>query len=181
MLPKLQDRKDLIQLFSGVGVELGVYAGSFSAQILAGQSRVRCLYSIDPWAPTTECGFSSPEEADYHRHLAVDVLKKFGHRSSIVHAYSFQVVDTFSDNSLDFVYIDSSHLYEQTKQELKDWWPKLRSGAIMSGHDYANCEAVRKAVDEFVARHGLELFITEQDSELAHFGYQINSWYFQKP
>ena len=61
----------------------------------------------------------------------------------------------FADGSLDFVFIDGNHLYEAVCSDIAAWWPKLRSGGLLTGHDYAiNRDAsgewgVRKAVDEF--------------------------------
>jgi hypothetical protein len=46
------------------------------------------------------------------------------------------LVHLFKDNSLDYIYIDGNHDYDHAKQDLKLWWPKLRPGGLMAGHDY---------------------------------------------
>jgi predicted O-methyltransferase YrrM len=53
----------------------------------------------------------------------------------------------FDDESFDFIFIDAEHLYENVKQDLNNWYPKLKKGGIFAGHDYR--EGVQKAVDEF--------------------------------
>jgi predicted O-methyltransferase YrrM len=53
----------------------------------------------------------------------------------------------FEDESFDFIFIDAEHLYDFVKQDLKNWYPKLKKGGIFAGHDYR--EGVKKAVDEF--------------------------------
>jgi cephalosporin hydroxylase len=58
----------------------------------------------------------------------------------------------FNDGSLDFVFLDSSHKYADTKQEIRCWYPKLLDERILAGHDYFSEEnkEVRQAVDELI-------------------------------
>jgi hypothetical protein len=65
---------------------------------------------------------------------------------------------------LDFVFIDADHSYGGVKADFDAWWPKLKDGAWMSGHDYANesdpCGAeVKRAVDEAFWRVGGQLML----------------------
>ena len=56
----------------------------------------------------------------------------------------------FDDNSLDFVFIDASHEYEDVKNDIEWWLPKIKKDGIISGHDYGNPDfpGVRMAVEE---------------------------------
>lgn len=56
----------------------------------------------------------------------------------------------FNGHSLDFIFLDSSHLYNQTKAEIILWWGKLLDEGILAGHDYTGHEQVKKAVDEII-------------------------------
>ena len=51
----------------------------------------------------------------------------------------------FENETLAFIFIDGSHLYEQVLQDINLWYPKLRRGGILSGHDY---EMTKKVVNE---------------------------------
>ena len=51
------------------------------------------------------------------------------------------------DESLDFVFIDAGHEYEDVKQDIRLWYPKIRQGGYMLGHDI-NQPQVKKAVNE---------------------------------
>ena len=66
------------------------------------------------------------------------------------------------DEQFDFVFIDSSHLYEMTKAEIRLWLHKVKKGGILAGHDYCDNEEVRKAVDELIPAG--ELIICETTS-----------------
>lgn len=79
----------------------------------------------------------------------------------IIRKYSCDAARDFKDGSLDFVYIDADHTYEGVKADIESWYPKIRSGGIISGHDYENIEnqgvstGVKKAVDDFVSLNKL--------------------------
>jgi len=61
----------------------------------------------------------------------------------------------FPDGSLDFAFVDADHSYAAVRADLSAWWPKVRAGGLLCGHDYgvygdATGEwGVRRAVDEF--------------------------------
>jgi hypothetical protein len=65
------------------------------------------------------------------------------------------------DGELDFVYLDADHTYEAVKADIAAWWPKVRVGGTLGGHDYIGIErfgvtfGVIRAVDEFVASLGI--------------------------
>ena len=50
------------------------------------------------------------------------------------------------------VYIDATHTFEAVTNDLDVWYPKLKEGGFLCGHDYAikRWEGVVKAVDNFV-------------------------------
>lgn len=41
------------------------------------------------------------------------------------------VVNSFVDNSVDFIFIDTEHTYQKISSEWKTWKPKLKSGAVV--------------------------------------------------
>lgn len=153
------------------GAEIGVYKGQFSERILEG-SQVTKLYSVDAWVDVEGNPMSSVIKECENR------LKRFGDRSEMVMASSVQAASTFPDWVFDFVYIDADHRYEAVKADIAAWFPKVKPGGILAGHDYsrkgrslvpemvtaAHPQRYRKevvpAVDEFVAAHGFKLGLT---------------------
>jgi predicted O-methyltransferase YrrM len=66
-----------------------------------------------------------------------------------------EAADLFDDESLDFIFLDASHLKQDVLNDLNAWWPKLKKGGLFGGHDYyivpnTNLPTeVKQAVDEF--------------------------------
>jgi hypothetical protein len=163
----------------GMGVEIGVYKGDFS-ELLLKHSRLSVLYSIDPWWHLPDNVYQDvanvpDEEAQKEYEEVAGKLKEFGQRSKILRMLSNEAVKQFSDESLDFVYIDANHSYEACREDLALWWPKLKAGGVFAGHDYLDiCEknfGVKSAVDEFAKKYGQEVFITPGT---------YPTWYFRK-
>jgi hypothetical protein len=55
----------------------------------------------------------------------------------------------YSTESLDFVYVDALHTYDDTADILRAYLPKIRPGGVLGGHDYSdNYPDVRRAVHD---------------------------------
>jgi predicted O-methyltransferase YrrM len=48
----------------------------------------------------------------------------------------FNIISTYKDNSLDFIFLDSIHTFEATKLAIEQFKPKLKNGGVLAGHDY---------------------------------------------
>jgi hypothetical protein len=72
---------------------------------------------------------------------------------------SMDVVDSIKDFSLDFVFIDASHEYEDVKADINAWYMKVKEGGVIAGHDYPYWPGVKKAVDEYF---GKEPFVAKE-------------------
>lgn len=156
----------------GEGVELGVQLGHYSASILTTWSGMR-LYSVDPWMefPSSEYEDASNVPQETQNRIFEEAsarLEKFGNRSRVLRMTSKEAAPLFRDGQLDFVYIDAQHHYEAVKEDLQIWFPKLRKGGILAGHDYVEGKkeagdfGVKAAVDEFVAATGLRLVVSAE-------------------
>lgn len=58
---------------------------------------------------------------------------------------------------IDFIFLDSAHLQDETYMEIDAYWKVLNAGGLMAGDDYDSFPAVRHDVDRFMQASGAEL------------------------
>lgn len=68
---------------------------------------------------------------------------------------SVDAAATYADASLDFVFIDAAHEYEDVIADLQAWLPKVKSGGIFAGHDIHH-PPVQQAVSELIPNYSHE-------------------------
>jgi hypothetical protein len=146
---------------TGLGVEVGVQNGYFSQEILKSwKGELKC---VDRWI-----------EPDQYENAKLNLGE-----DRLIKGDSVASADLFEDESLDFVFIDAGHSYGEVKRDIEAWFPKVRKGGIVSGHDYVAYQdfGVIEAVDEFSAKHGYTIDLTDEDMWQ---GVNFKSWYFTK-
>ncbi len=154
------------------GVEIGVSTGGHSDAILK-QTKVETLYSIDPWQTNPSLHMPNQVMFDILHLRVVSRLKRYGHRSIVFRNYSYEIVEQFTNESLDFVFVDGDHTYAAVKKDLEDWYGKIRPGGFMAGDDYATVHpGVPQAVNEFFAKLNIQV---HQDAG------QPRIWWIRKP
>lgn len=47
-----------------------------------------------------------------------------------------------------FVFLDDDHTLDHVRREVRAWWPLIREGGVLAGHDYDRKDSVRRAVIE---------------------------------
>jgi predicted O-methyltransferase YrrM len=67
---------------------------------------------------------------------------------------SLEASKLYANKSLDFVFIDASHEYEDIKNDIIHWLPKVKIGGILAGHDIV-WPGVARAVSELIPNHYL--------------------------
>lgn len=133
-------------------VEIGTYKGSFSCNIRAIYPNSK-LYLIDPWELTedyVENGYPVTESVDDINSAYDRVVEMFkdDKNTTIMRTTSDEALREFEYETLDVVFIDGDHSYEQCKKDICNWKDKVVSGGILCGHDYKTIKNVRKAVSE---------------------------------
>lgn len=159
-------REKLASSFTGEGVELGVAAGYFSASILCSPTVTR-LWSIDRWTDHHDL-------QEYKK--ATEFLARRGQGRCIPLRMTFaEAAALFADESLQFIYIDGyAHTGQDGGKTLAEWWPKLKSGGVFSGHDYHPQFPLTIAeVDAFAQKYQLQVNFTKET--------RYPSWWLIKP
>jgi len=135
------------------GVEVGTKHGS-SAQIWCEANPQLHLTCIDPYTAYHMVRDQERQESIYA--LATERLKPYN--AEIIREFSLDVVDSFEDNQLDFVYIDGNHSFDYVVMDLVCWAKKVRDGGLILLHDYYNFgqAGVIKAVDAYTHCHRID-------------------------
>ncbi len=151
-----------------IGAEIGVLNGDFSKMILDIVNPAK-LIMIDPFMKsekTYQNGLPVAYSDSNDLRLLLDRFKNevqgnANSRVQIKRMFSYEALVFHEKESLDFVYHDASHLYEDVKRDLNDWLPKIKNGGFICGHDYIEHEdfGVKKAVDEFCLEYGFQMFL----------------------
>ena len=149
------------------GAEVGVFRGNTSEALLREFPQLR-LWMVDPWMPYIgETTFDVHDQQGFDASMAAAMMwTEFAkNRRFVLREASPSASSRFADESLDFVFIDGNHLYQNVSADICAWWPKLRRGGLLTGHDYgvyrdtAGKWGVQQAVNEFVAATDRELSV----------------------
>lgn len=150
-------------------VEVGSFQGASMAylavEVINSKKDIK-LTAVDIWNRYTIDGLglkdpsSVPEDFVYH--LYKENIKPVEHMVESLRMGSYEASQRFADGSLDFIFIDANHVYEAVLTDLTLWYPKLKSGGHIAGHDYHNDEGVKKAVKEFFHKNDDSLYVGEQ-------------------
>jgi hypothetical protein len=106
---------------------------------------------IDTWNGSTEHQTDPILENDGLYCEFIKNIEPVKHAINTIRMASLDAANTYADESLDFVFIDASHMYEDVKADLIAWYPKIKPGGILAGHDYGTWDGVTRAVNEFFA------------------------------
>ena len=148
-LPTFRQKGDLPRILEAegrhsVGVEVGVLDGRFAEWMLRTWKSARRYYLVDPWVAHDEtyrdASKQSKSDADRFMDMARQRMAPFGDRAVLLRNFSADASQLFSDQSVDFVFIDARHSYDAVLEDLKAWWPKIRPGGILAGHDYVDAD-----------------------------------------
>ncbi len=133
------NRVILAKLFNKLGYRKGAEIGTLggmNARTLKTHITDLELYCVDPWAIYDGMQyFNDPQQMIDEYDLAKRRLMNF-ENVHFVQKLSMDAVKDFEDNSLDFVYIDANHELPYVTEDIFYWSKKVRSGGIVSGHDY---------------------------------------------
>jgi hypothetical protein len=148
--------------FVEVGSWLGRSAAFMAVEIINSGKAIK-FDCVDTWAGSTEhldpaSDAFSPELAADKDWLYISFLKNIQPVLTFIHPVrlpSVAAAALYADNSLDFVFIDAAHDYENVKADITAWYPKVKVGGTIAGHDYGwPGSGVHDAVNEYLAAVG---------------------------
>ncbi len=177
-------RKHLLQFLpqGGVVAEIGVAEATFSRDILR-EAAPKKLHLIDPWDFQTGAytdDINNVSQAEQQARYE-NVVKTFENeiaagRVTVHRDYSANVVDSFEDETFDWVYVDALHTYEGVKADLRAFDSKVKADGFILGDDYTNHISAQsmnfgviEAVNEFVRETGYEFMFLTADAYPSYF------------
>ena len=141
------------QGYEFVGVEVGVHDGNH-ADTMIDFLKFKKLYLVDPWLSYSENCYGWDQATwDGIYDIVVGKYKDKGY-IDILRLTSVDAAAKLKDEQLDFVYIDGNHKYKYVCLDLQHWFPLIKDGGWLLGHDWTYPEVVQ-AVTEFAAAHNL--------------------------
>lgn len=164
-----------------VGVEVGVAQG-WHAELLCRENPELKLYAVDIWGRYQGYNEYTDRIDTYYRE-AQQRLKPYN--CEFIKKFSADAAKDFSDNSLDFVYIDAAHDFKNVAIDLCEWSKKVRVGGIVFGHDFKRYRRrelivqVKDVVEAFVYAHHIKyLFELTNGIRDPKFGKDSPGWLF---
>lgn len=150
---------------NGTVAEIGVDEGNYSEQILR-FSQPKILHLVDAWGSKR---FGDDKFNKVQSRFAAEVERG----QVVIHrGVSWDELQKLPDGYFDWIYLDTSHAYEDTVKELEVCRLKVRSDGLISGHDYtignikkALRYGVIEAVNEFCINYDWEMiYLTHEPS-----------------
>jgi len=143
-------------------VELGTWKGKSAAFMcveIANSKKNIKFDCVDIWTGAGAPGeydadASVQEQTLYDEFIAF--MKPVQGLYNPVREWSDKAAVLYNDASLDFVFIDAGHSYENVIADIKAWLPKVKPGGFIGGHDYGSAEGVRQAVNELIAGYDVD-------------------------
>lgn len=159
---------------NGILVEVGTFLGKSAVEWAKNLHESYNIICIDSFNSPKEvlddlliqADFTVPENCQTQLEMFTHYTNKY---SSIVPVTAFFDADFVFPSQVDLVFEDSTHEQKYLSYALPFWWDKIRTGGILSGHDYT-LRAVQQAVDIFAALNKLTVKTFDQSS----------IWYIEK-
>ena len=137
------------------GAELGVQKGDNFKYLINNLPNLH-LIGVDIWADKSVRWDGTHSEdlkhqaeninTDFYKDM-IDFANQHHPRVVLYRHFTNYAHKFIDDNSLDFVFIDAGHEYEDVLEDIECWLPKVKIGGHIMGHDI-NQAQVRRAVNE---------------------------------
>ena len=146
--------------------EIGVFFGT-NARRMFKNLDIETMFLIDPYEKYQ--GYANGKKIATFLPTsfkpALKLLNRYADRVVPLQMTSEDVVD-FVPNDLDMVYIDGNHAYDYVKKDIELYYPKVKPGGIIGGHDIdgnSHGVNVQRAVYEFADKNNLQVNVRKPD------------------
>lgn len=178
-------------------IEVGVQSGGYANALLSRWNSCKTYVMVDPWLQQKFYDDSANVPNIVQNQIfnnAMNVVTKYSSRVEfvILKMTSDKAIPYLKGKLFDFIYLDGRHDYLSVKNDINWYYPLVKAGGIIGGHDYQDSpkapidkwlldsngnknseyKAVKSAVDEFASENKLNITIAEVS---------YKSWMIRKP
>jgi hypothetical protein len=130
--------KEMVSKFNdnSVFIEIGSWKGKSSAYMateIANSNKNITFICIDTWLGSEE--HQNNKELNNLYGIFLSNMQSLKEHYQHLRMSSLDAAKLFPNESIDFVFIDASHEYEDVKADILAWIPKIKSGGILAGHE----------------------------------------------
>ncbi len=141
----------------GIIVEIGSFLGRSThylgtSLMNAGKEDVK-IYCVDTFEGSSEHAniklpkdFSSIFRENLKFFIGRDMVRLCQGRSDDI-----AILERFEEATVDYVLVDGAHEYDAVKEDIINWWPKLKPNGVMFGDDYSLTSVSQAVKDGFGA------------------------------
>lgn len=161
-LPIEQHRDTMVELVKMTGVrtfaEIGVNRGLFAHEVLTEcEDQLEEYHMVDPWLLHTPRALVADMATQRTWQKGMDARYEECYQlthpfkaARIIRLWSVKAATLFEPESLDMVFIDGDHHYDDVVADIEAWWPIVKMGGYLTGHDYGGGQPEWVGVDEAV-------------------------------
>jgi len=124
--------------FVEVGAWKGRSAAFMAVEIINSGKNIK-FDCVDTWEGS-DWESSQTEDVDLKSgtlyEAFINAMKPVEGSYNAIRLPSVSASELYEDESLDFVFIDADHSYENVKADIAAWKPKIRPGGYIAGHDF---------------------------------------------
>ena len=119
--------------------EIGVYNGRLTALWCTKLINLNIIFN-----------YYAIDKRDNFENILNENIKPIINNVNIINDFSINAANKFPDNFFDIVYIDANHNYDSVSEDIKTWYPKVKSNGCICGDDFnQNYPGLMKAVFDF--------------------------------
>lgn len=137
-------------------VEVGCWKGksiSYLAVEVINSGKDIKIDAVDTWRGTPDEEYHQKDvfvKTDKLYNLFLSNISPVSQVIKAIRMSSVEAAALYEDNSVDVVFIDAGHTYEDVKCDIISWKPKVKKGGYLAGHDFPEAHGVVKAVEELL-------------------------------
>lgn len=139
-------------------VEVGCWKGKsiayLAVEIINSDKNIK-IDAVDTWLGSNENVHINDAyvKTDSLYELFLNNIKPISYIINPLRMTSLDAAKLYKNESIDVVFIDACHEYQCVKDDIAAWFPKVKHGGYLCGHDYVDhWSEVKKAVDESITQ-----------------------------